>query len=499
MNTPKNNAKIILIYPSTGIDLPHVSIFLPLSILLLSAALEKEGFQTQIIDQRIQKKWRLVLDAHIQQKPLFIGISAMTGTQLHWGLLAAELVRQKDSTLPIIWGGVHASLLPSQTIKDDHVDCVITGAGEKRVVEIAHHLLHDQKHKIMGKIIQGSNSPNQKNLNLKKPELEYEGFSWQKYITPVSHGENGLAYISSRGCPHRCAYCYNGAVNKSRWTGEPAELVIKGLKKIHKLGCRGVLFFDDNFFVSQKRVEDIALWLIEEGLDMKLKADCRADYLLGYDSKFLTLIRKAGFNSLYIGAESGSNRLLRLIDKNIDVKQLLEVNQLLADKNIRPHYSFMTGLPGTTSKEIFDTVRLMLKLKEENPEAYISPAKGYVPYPGTKLFDTAVEMGFSPPDSLEAWSKYNWNGAPKPWLTNRQAIDVEKSIYITMGLDFELFKSAGVSKHKFIIYLFSQFSRLCVNRAKKKNLGATPELKLFNMWKFAKSKIKNIFRHSNFV
>lgn len=83
---------------------------------------------------------------------------------------------------------------------------------------------------------------------------------------------------------------------------------------------------------------------------------------------------------------------------------VLKLNLRLRKEGIIPHYSFMAGFPTETGEDIGKTVGLMNRLKEENPEAVIWKINQYTPYPGTELFDLAVQNGFKPPEKFEEWS-----------------------------------------------------------------------------------------------
>ena len=116
------------------------------------------------------------------------------------------------------------------------------------------------------------------------------------------------------------------------------------------------------------RVEKIARGIIDNKLKLAIKADCRADYIARYSEDFLALIRRAGFELLYIGAESGSDRILELVQKGVDVSTLHAANARLAAAGIRPHYSFMAGLPGETEADveaIFDLCRRLSETRKD--------------------------------------------------------------------------------------------------------------------------------------
>jgi len=473
----KTRPPAVLFYPRTGVDLHGVNVLFPLSVMLPAAALGEAGIRTVVIDQRIDTDWRARVTRAVRDGCLFFGISAMTGPQIRWGLRAAELVREAAPACPIVWGGIHPSLLPDQTLADDRVDSVVVGRGEPAIVELARARLAGAS------LPPRTVVPQQNGRALAQPRIRYGECSWETYVTHVTDGARGLSHTTSRGCPHRCAYCYNGNLNESRWQGCSAEDVLEDLTALARLGCTGALLIEDNFFVNRKRVERVVDGLLERGLGLKIKADCRADYLLGYDDEFLDRLKRAGFEELFVGVESGSDRILELVRKDVTVAQIVRANRKLAGAGIRPHYSFMAGLPGERPEDVHDTVRLMRQLKDEHPGAVFGAIKGYVPYPGTEMYDAAVALGFDPPSSLEAWSRYDWNGSPRPWLNARHERLVEKATFVSAGLDTDLVGRSGLSHKPVLWFFYRLYAHICRKRCEKRDFGFMPELPILRLAK----------------
>jgi radical SAM superfamily enzyme YgiQ (UPF0313 family) len=456
---------------------------MPLSVVLPAAALEASGFRVEIIDQRLERRWRRRVAEAVGDGCLYLGVSAMTGAQIAWGLRAAEIARRVAPSTPVVWGGIHPSMQPEETLSDGRVDAVVVGKGEEVAVAIGETLRRGDRAGVVGTVAESPARRRPAGCTLRQPAIAYERLPWRSYLTPVTEGTSGLAHATSRGCPHRCAYCYNRALNRSRWRGEPAEAVLDDLERLGRLGCTGVLLLEDNFFADRSRVESVARGLLARGVRLKVKADCRADYILRYDAAFLRLLKDSGFDVLFIGAESGSDRVLEMVRKDVTVPQILRANARLAKAGISPHYSFMAGLPGERESDVYATVRLMRRLKREHPGALLSAIKGYVPYPGTGTFDRAVEMGFEPPSSLEGWGRLDWNGGPRPWLSRRHALLVEKASYLTAGMDTQLARGSGLRRNPIMWWLYKFYSRVCRKKCERREFGPVPELPLLRLIK----------------
>lgn len=127
---------VILFYPKTGVD--EIS-RVPSSVLAVASPLVEAGFEVEIIDARVDRDYAQRL-LSLLGDALCVGISSMTGYQVHSGLEAARLIREKGPEVPIVWGGFHPTLLPSQTIAHPLVDIIVKGQGEITMVELAKRL-----------------------------------------------------------------------------------------------------------------------------------------------------------------------------------------------------------------------------------------------------------------------------------------------------------------------------------------------------------------------
>jgi radical SAM superfamily enzyme YgiQ (UPF0313 family) len=116
--------------------------------------------------------------------------------------------------------------------------------------------------------------------------------------------------------------------------------------------------------------------------------------------------------------ESGSERIQKLLGKPVDGSGLLEANRRLARHPITPLYMFMLGFPTETKEDLRETIHLAGRLLRDNPHADLT-FNIYTPFPGTELFELAVEHGLRPPSCTEQWSEFNYRNLAldAPWLT----------------------------------------------------------------------------------
>ena len=393
---------VVLVFPKTGtMDVRGVMVEVPQSLLCISAYLEKAGLSVKVIDQRIEKDWKKILQ---KSAPRFVGISSMTGKQIHYGLEVSKAARKCGAT--VVWGGIHPSLMPDQAIANEFVDVVVVGEGEETMVELVQRKdWKNVKGLVFKKDSKVIKTPPRKYIDLNKmPPLPYHLFRMEEYLIPFI-GTRAIHVHTSRGCPNRCTFCYNIMFNNGTWrpmnAKKVADLVETAVKKFN-LG--GVVFTEDNFFVDLNRVKEIFMELDRRNMHIKWKADCRADYLDRMPEEFIKFLEDHGLDTLSIGVESGSQRMLDKIKKEITVEQVHRVNRKLAKTSITPRYSFMLGFPNEIEEDRKATLSIIIKIIEENNKAMIGIVSIFSPYPGCELYEDSLKKGFVPPATMEEWA-----------------------------------------------------------------------------------------------
>lgn len=478
-------SEVVIIYPSTGLDKKGTSIGLPLSA-LHAVTLVARKYKTRIIDQRIQKNWKELLKEEIKTHPICVGISAMTGYQIRGGVEASKLVKTMSRETPVVWGGVHASLLPYQTLENKNVDIVVVNEGETRFLHLVDRLKNQEGlarlegvgFKKDGKIII---TPCRGFEDLSKlPDIPYHLLNVGDYFLNLYQSRKTLSLQTGRGCPHRCMYCYNLAYHKRKYRTFTVNQIVSRIKKCKEFGARSIDLVDDNFFVIKKKAGMLCKRLQRDKINVKFMTNIRMDYIVRYSLKELKTLKKCGFNELFIGIESGSDTTLKNIKKDITVNQIMEGNKKLKKSGIKAIYSFMGGFPEETKEELVETVDIMLKLLHENQNISLTGLKIFTPYPGSELFDVCVKSGFTPPSRLEEWSSFNYNTAKYGWGSKADTKFLEKLSFLTLFIDEKtaIHHLSANSLLKPLIRLYCKIARF---RCKHHFYFLTPEIGMFKL------------------
>ncbi len=344
----------------------------------------------------------------------------MTGSQLLQALEISRFVKDHSST-PVVWGGVHASIFPEETMQERSIDYVITGEGETGLRDLV-HCLSDKKnvdkvpnlvYRKSEKIIRNDAAPF---LDLDAiPTPAYHLLDVRDYLHTYYYEKEVIEIETSRGCPYACGFCYNKSFNKRKWRARNVDTImnmIHGLMNDYNI--RSFLAIDDSFFIDPERVKRFIDRYHGDKLDISMGYQGRIDGITRMSDRELDRFIAAGCRFLQFGVESGSPRILKLINKKLDIPDVIEVNRRLARyPNTAAFYNFMVGLPSEKREDLFMTVDLVCKLLRENPNAYIGTIHIYKEYPGTKLYQEALKEGYRPPHTLQEWGQYDWQSAVK--------------------------------------------------------------------------------------
>jgi anaerobic magnesium-protoporphyrin IX monomethyl ester cyclase len=404
--------------PRSGFQ-AHRRVELPLSVLCPASPLDRQGYQVMIVDQFANPNWERDFRNALSERPICLGMTCMTGPQILRAIEAARLAKALHPGLPVVWGGIHASLLPEQTLRHDAADVVVVGEGEATFAALVEALRDETPLSNVEGIMYKEDgrirfTPERSFIDIdKEPPLAYHLLDMDQYRRRL-FGVDHVTFNSSRGCLFRCAFCWDPVMHKRKWRAMEPETVLDHLQQIIRdYGIRGFLFTDDHFFIDMKRARGIIEGIVRLGLDVTIsKLQIRADTICRMDTEFLDLMVRAGVKRFTVGIESGSQRVLDLIKKDMTVEQALEANRKLAPFPIIPLYLFMMGMPTETPDELRESIVLADRMIADNPKA-AKTFNIYTPYPGTELYGIAVQRGLKVPERLEDWAQFNFRNVQK--------------------------------------------------------------------------------------
>ncbi len=415
-------SKITLIKPKN--DLQTKSI--PLGLLHVGTVLDAAGYDVDSIDAARQPNYKELISRDVDSSFL-VGITSLT-TEVNNAIEISDYIRS-ISDVPIVLGGWHPTLFSRQTCADKAVDFVCIGEGESTILKLASALESGSSVAEIDGLVYKNGSRVEINrpkgyVNMEElPPINYDLVDISNYVVGDAGRRRAIDYQSSRGCPHRCKFCINVVTRNQTFRQKSFQKVVDEVQiLVDKYDVDFVNFVDDNFFVDLERVRRICREMIARGLDVKWFAECRADYLERFGSELLDLAVRSGLSGLSIGAESGSQRILNLLQKDITVEQIVASARILSRYDVEPSYGFIIGTPWETKEEVIASVELAKNIKKICPRA--SYAFGVLtPYPKCEVTDELIQMGFfREPTTFREWSRssirelYAGRFSRKPWL-----------------------------------------------------------------------------------
>lgn len=207
-----------------------------------------------------------------------------------------------------------------------------------------------------------------------------------EYYEPFLPKPYGLIQ-TARGCPYQCNYCVKSYGTKL--TSRTPEQIVEEIKVLKKLyGIKSLRFIDDTFTAIPKRVIEICKLMVEEQVNVKWTCLSRADTM---NEEMLRWMKKSGCQRIYIGVESGSQRVLDYYKKKVDVEEALRNISLCKKLGIETTGFFISGIPEETEEDFQQTLDFALK----SDLTFATMAK-LMPYPGTPLYPIMKDhMDFS--------------------------------------------------------------------------------------------------------
>lgn len=407
-----------------------------MSILYLGTILHRNGYKVNIVDSQVDNaKERL---KSLVRRSDYIGFTVMT-TQVKHALELSDYVRSLDPKIPIVWGGIHPTLYPRQTISDRSVDYVVRGEGELTMLELAKYFEGKKKLSDIKGMVYHENG-NIK-INPERPYLDLNTLSppaWEllrvkEYvkdftISGTNYGKS-LPVHSGRGCTYPCTFCINTTLKTKKWRPLSAQNILNEVKILKdRYNLDYIKFVDEIFFINKYRIKEFCETMIKDKVDVLWHATSKAEFLSDYmDDDMMKLVKKSGCTIVAMGIESGSEKILSMIKKGITPEQVIKAVKRCDKFGIRPMCSFMIGLPHETKEDMEKTLSLIKKIKRISSSAVVIGPQPYRPYPGSILYNE-IKDSFKQPKNLRGWSSMNmsWGYAclPKymPWVKNPEYV-----------------------------------------------------------------------------
>jgi radical SAM superfamily enzyme YgiQ (UPF0313 family) len=415
---------VLLYYPKTYHEENYRFYWIPYSLLAVSTYISQKKFDVKIIDGNtgIFIRNRNFVK-NIIEKSKIVGISAMIGKQILDGIEFAKYVKEINPNATIVWGGYSPTLLPDLFINHKYVDVVVQGQGELTFLELCERLFSNRPLRNIKGIIYKTNgktiyNPRREIINLnERPPYPFSLINVQQYIRNDSEiNTRTINYVSSQGCPFRCGFCSEVAMYRNRWLYLSAERMVNDIKYLYdKYQINGIKFYDPNFFANKPRVFQLIDLLEKNNIEIKWAASAHPNNLSNFNDEEWKALKRSGCSRILIGAESGDQNILDMINKRTTVNIIRKVAKKLSQFGIIGSFTFVVGFPGESDSSVKKTIKFAEELLSIN-DKFEAKIHFYLPYPGTPLYPKALSYGFRPPMTLEEWGCYDYYKIETPWV-----------------------------------------------------------------------------------
>ncbi len=328
-----------------------------------AVSVEQARELTEIIRQFYVNLESYLRELFLRVRPTVLGISVYTGSTAA-SLFAFKLARELDPTVrTIMGGGVFFSDLavgsPNYTVfleKAVHIDKIVIGEGERPLLDFVKGNLAEGE-----KAIISQEKPGYRMDLSSAPEPDFSGFDLRYY----TH----LATYTSRSCPFQCNFCvettYWGKFRKK----DPQRIAGEMSRLSHRYGNQLFVLCD---CLLNPVISELSRRLVDREMSIYWDGYIRADRPT-CDRENTLLWRKGGFYRARLGLESGSQRILDLMDKCITIEQIKSSVAAIASAGIKTATMWVIGYPGETEADFLNTLRLIEEMKDDIYEADCNP------------------------------------------------------------------------------------------------------------------------------
>jgi radical SAM superfamily enzyme YgiQ (UPF0313 family) len=412
-STKQNSTRVLFIKYHEAADQQPLSqkaaeklgIFPSLPLLGLAAYVRQHGFPVKFIDLHAMNLATAEGDSLVREfDPQVVALTAKT---LGWPAVIeiAQMVRAACPKALIVVGGPHLTLYAQESLTWDCFDVAVVGDGEEPFLEICQAVEAGWGVEgIPGTLVRKDSGELVESEARKLPKTidKYPMAAWDLIDINNYHCLTLLkpfaTMVTTRGCPWHCGYCSQVYSDKLRFRSP--ELVVDEMEYLsRKFGVKEIVMFDETFTIGKKRMRKFADEIHRRNVKVKFNIRARVDTV---DREVLTLLKKAGLRSIHMGVEAGTDRVLKIMNKQITRAQTVKAFRIAREVGIETRGYFMIGYYDATPEDVEETIRFASSIGLDWASFSVATA-----LPGTDLYDVAKERGYVGGDF---WRQYTIDG-----------------------------------------------------------------------------------------
>ena len=379
----------------------------PIGILCLASMLRKYGYPVIVVDAHAENlSADQIKNLIAKEKPDVVGITAMT-VMISAAATIAQMAKEVDDSITTILGGVHVTAEPTKTLQMyPQFDFACVGEGEIPLIDLLEKLDGDNWWDVQS--IVWRDAKKEPHVNPRRsffksldefppPAFDLVPNLFNHYRLSVFGTKKfrSVGLVTSRGCTGHCTFCDLGVVGRG-YRSNSAAYLISLMKDCWKnYGVTDFLFYDDLFVGSRPRLKEICETIIKEKLPFTWSACARVDFM---HTDMLKLMKEANCWMIEYGIESGCQRIIDSMRKNISKEKIRDTINKTHEAGIVTKGNFIFFSPGETHDSIMESIDFASSLKLDYAQhTFLQPL------PGSELYETAHLYG----DFDNSWDRFN--------------------------------------------------------------------------------------------
>lgn len=370
--------------------------YAPLATLFASSVLKQAGYQIAFYDNMFNQRSNEIADTLLKEKPrLFViyddGFNYLTKMCLtNMRDAAFDMIRLAKDQGCIVAVSSSDATDHAERYLQHGADYIIAGEGEQTLLELANNLFRSEQsiatingliYLENGIVKKNDKRENRRNLDeLPLPAWDLVNMEPYRKMWLAHKGYFSVNMVTTRGCPFKCNWCAK-PIYGNRYNSRSPEQVVEEIQVLKQMfGIEHIWFADDIFGLKPGWVRTFSELLKKANIQIRFKIQSRADLLLEEDS--IRYLAEAGCEEVWIGAESGSQKILDAMDKGTRVEQIEQATRLMKQHGIKPCFFLQFGYPGEMKEDIQKTVAMVKNLLPHDIGISVS-----YPLPGTRFYD----------------------------------------------------------------------------------------------------------------
>lgn len=380
--------KILFIQPPAGFLMRGTTYPVCRSMMVTASYLKSLGYEVQVFDRCVDfRKADKVIEGF---RPDFVMIYITPTASLKDAIEDSK--SSKKCGAYVVWSEVVASAIAEDVVRNGFSDFVITGETESKFFSLIEETNGSKNFVSIpgltyckdGKVVTTKNENNSNLIDL--PPIDWDLIDVKKCFRSFPHCNRMLYMYTSRGCPFKCAYCYNTMFYNSQHRKRPIGYVLDEILYLEKTyNLDGVNFSDELLLLSDEEINQISEFRKKNNLKFFWGGETRTDI---YDLSQLKKMYEAGCRWLMLGIETGSETTRKQINKIMDQEQIKSFIDMCTQAGITTFGSFIIGFPDETPEQLKETAQFALSL---GLDAFLF--NYYVAIPKTPLGDKLIAAG----------------------------------------------------------------------------------------------------------